>query len=57
MFIQKKNVTDDQIDKILTTRSLKGTIRKKEIDNYDEIYDEANPIDPDVQRGRLKRLK
>lgn len=57
MFIQKKNVTDDQIDKILTTRSLKGTIRKKEIDNYDEIYDEANPIDPDVQRGRLKCLK
>ncbi|XP_071127181.1 uncharacterized protein [Mytilus edulis] len=50
MFIQKKNVTDDQIDKILTTRTLKGTIRKKEIYYDDTIYDEANPIDPDIQR-------
>ncbi|CAC5371695.1 unnamed protein product [Mytilus coruscus] len=50
MFIQKKNVTDDQIDKILTTRTFKGTIRKKEI-NYDYDYDDpVNPIDADVQR-------
>ncbi|CAC5379338.1 unnamed protein product [Mytilus coruscus] len=47
---KKKNVTDDQIDKILTARTFKGAIRKKKI-NYDYDYDDpANPKDADVQR-------